>query len=103
VADATLRGQPLAACVIYLDGLSDIARLIDFYISDQLATAVLRRLPGPRTDLGAENIGYMSLLTLAVAACQEIMARQLVASGASVDGARVSELSRKTVVCDSRS
>jgi len=58
VADATLRDQPLAACVIHLDGLADIARIIDFNISDQLATAVLRRLPGPANDLGAEHMRW---------------------------------------------
>ena len=58
VADATLRDQPLAVCVVHLDGLSDIARIIDFNISDQLATAVLRRLPGAGPDPGAGDMRW---------------------------------------------
>jgi predicted signal transduction protein with EAL and GGDEF domain len=52
VADAVLRDSPLAACVIHLDGLTDIARTIDFNISEQLATELLRRLPQPGTGSG---------------------------------------------------
>jgi hypothetical protein len=48
----------LAACVIHLDGLSNVARIIDFNTSDQLATAVPRRLPGPGTDPGLENMHW---------------------------------------------
>ena len=52
VADATLRDRTLALCVIHLDGLADIARIIDFNISDQLTTAVLRRLSEGGADAG---------------------------------------------------
>ena len=46
--------------------------------------------PNGVLKLTVKPVGHMSLLTLAVAACQETMARQLVASGASVDGAGAS-------------
>lgn len=58
VADATLRDSPLAVCVIHLEGLTDIARTIDFNISEQLATTLLRRLPQPGAGSGAGQMGW---------------------------------------------
>lgn len=58
VADATLRDRTLALCVIHLDGLADIARIVDFNISDQLTTAVLRRLPDGGAAPGAGNMHW---------------------------------------------
>jgi diguanylate cyclase len=58
VADATLRDRTLAVCVIHLDGLADIARVIDFNISDQLATAMLQRLPDSGADPGADKMRW---------------------------------------------
>jgi predicted signal transduction protein with EAL and GGDEF domain len=47
VSDATLRERPLALGLIFLEGLTDIGRLIDLSIADQIASAVTRRLPVP--------------------------------------------------------
>jgi predicted signal transduction protein with EAL and GGDEF domain len=45
VADAHLRERPLALCVILLDGLTDVGRLIDFSIRERILGEVLERLP----------------------------------------------------------
>jgi len=45
VSDATLRERPLALCILFLDGLTDIGRLIDFSIGERIMTELLRRLP----------------------------------------------------------
>ena len=58
VADATLRDRTLAFCVIHLDGLADIARIIDFNISDQLTTALLRRLSDGSADPAAGELHW---------------------------------------------
>lgn len=58
VADAILRDSPLAACVIHLESLTDIARAIDFNISEQLATIVLRRLPRPGAGSGPGQVSW---------------------------------------------
>lgn len=47
IADAALRERPLALCVVFLDGLADIGRLIDFTIRDRILTEMLRQLPEP--------------------------------------------------------
>ena len=44
VNDATLRERPLAVCLIMLRGLGDIGQLIDFAISDSVATTAMLRL-----------------------------------------------------------
>jgi predicted signal transduction protein with EAL and GGDEF domain len=50
VADAHLRERPLALCVILLDGLTDVGRLIDFSISERILGEVLERLPDGAND-----------------------------------------------------
>lgn len=52
VADASLRERPLALGLIFLEGLSDIGRLIDLTIADQIASVVTRRLPRPLRSKG---------------------------------------------------
>ncbi len=44
VADAAMRERPLAVCMILLQGLNDIGRIIDFSISEKVATSAMRRL-----------------------------------------------------------
>lgn len=44
VSDAALRERPLAVCLIMLQGLGDIAHLIDFAISESVATTAMLRL-----------------------------------------------------------
>jgi predicted signal transduction protein with EAL and GGDEF domain len=55
VADAALRERPLALGMIFLEGLTDIGRLIDLTIADQIATTVTRRLPVPTGDAADIN------------------------------------------------
>jgi diguanylate cyclase len=50
VADAALRERPLALCVIFLDGLTDISQLIDFSISERILTDLLQQLPVGGTE-----------------------------------------------------
>jgi predicted signal transduction protein with EAL and GGDEF domain len=45
VALAALSERPLAICLIFLDGLTDIGRLIDFSIGERILTELLRQLP----------------------------------------------------------
>lgn len=45
VALATMSERPLAVCMILLDGLMDISRLIDFSVGDQILAEVLAQLP----------------------------------------------------------
>jgi len=49
VALAALSERPLALCLILLDGLTDISRLIDFSIGERILTEVLRQLPAGGT------------------------------------------------------
>jgi predicted signal transduction protein with EAL and GGDEF domain len=53
VADAKLRERPLALCVILLDGLKDVGRLIDFSVSERILGEVLERLPDGADDRGS--------------------------------------------------
>ena len=68
VADATLRERPLALGLIFLEGLSDIGRLIDLTIADQIATTITQRLPAPTCDAGDVNwyVGPLGESLLAV-------------------------------------
>jgi predicted signal transduction protein with EAL and GGDEF domain len=61
VAEAAMRERPLALCMIFLDGLTDISRLIDFSIGERILTEVLRRLP-PLGDAAADASGYVGPL-----------------------------------------
>jgi len=54
VADAHLRERPLALCVILLDGLTDVGRLIDFSIRERILSEVLQRLPEGATATGGD-------------------------------------------------
>jgi len=55
IADAHLRERPLALCVILLDGLTDVGRLIDFSISERLLAQVLERLPDGANAEGGDD------------------------------------------------
>jgi len=61
VAEAAMRERPLALCMIFLDGLTDISRQIDFSIGERILTEVLRRLP-PLADAAADASGYVGPL-----------------------------------------
>lgn len=58
VADATLRGHPLAVALVHVDGLADIARSIDYSIGEQAATHALRRLPVPASASAGTDPGW---------------------------------------------
>ncbi len=45
VADAQLRERPLAIGMIFIEGLADIGRVIDYSISEQLSELLVKRLP----------------------------------------------------------
>ena len=47
IAAARLTERPLAVAMIHLEGLDEIARVIDFAIAERIATLALRRLPEP--------------------------------------------------------
>jgi predicted signal transduction protein with EAL and GGDEF domain len=62
VADAHLRERPLALCVILLDGLTDVGRLIDFSISERILAQVLERLPDGANASGDGDCYYIGRL-----------------------------------------
>jgi predicted signal transduction protein with EAL and GGDEF domain len=47
VAAATLAERPLALGLVYVEGLADIGRLIDFSVAEQVTATILARLPSP--------------------------------------------------------
>ncbi|HPF26347.1 MAG TPA: GGDEF domain-containing phosphodiesterase [Steroidobacteraceae bacterium] len=67
VADAALRERPLAVCMVYLDGLQDIAQVVDFSIADQILKTLLRRVAAalPVEHSGSWYVGQLgeSVLT----------------------------------------
>jgi len=69
VADAHLRERSLALCVILLDGLTDVGRLIDFSIRERILTEVLERLP----DGADQYIGRLgeSMLGAVIEGCPD--------------------------------
>ena len=75
VADAALKEQPLAVCLIYLEGLDDIGRAIDFSVSDRVGTAAMVRLDerraairsGPPWYLGQLGDGLLALVVTGTA------------------------------------
>jgi predicted signal transduction protein with EAL and GGDEF domain len=62
VAEASLREQPLAVCMILLQGLEEIGRIIDFSISERVATAALLRVQGLEPPGAAMPPWYMGQL-----------------------------------------
>lgn len=71
ISDAMLREQPLALGLIFVEGLTDIGRLIDLSIADRIATTAMQRLPLPTPDQGTITwyVGSLadSVLALVVA------------------------------------
>ncbi len=61
VADAALRERPLAICMIYFDGLQDIAQVADFSIADQIFKTLLRRVAAalPVAHSGSWYVGQL--------------------------------------------
>ncbi len=45
IAEAALRERPLALCLVFLDGLSDIGRLLDFALGERILAQTLAQLP----------------------------------------------------------
>jgi predicted signal transduction protein with EAL and GGDEF domain len=48
IADAALRERPLALCIVHLDGMADIGRLLDFALGERILTQTLAQLPQQR-------------------------------------------------------
>ncbi len=73
VTDSVLRERPLALAFIFLDGLADIGRLIDFSIREQIVGEMLGRLPesGAAADAPAWYGGQFgdALLGLVIDGC----------------------------------
>jgi predicted signal transduction protein with EAL and GGDEF domain len=62
VAQAALSERPLALCMIFLDGLNDISRLIDISIGERILTELLRQLPasGDKPEGTGWYVGQLS-------------------------------------------
>jgi len=45
VSDCVLRERPLALCLIFLDGLGEVSRLVDFAVGERMLAEMLTRLP----------------------------------------------------------
>jgi predicted signal transduction protein with EAL and GGDEF domain len=63
IAKARLRDRPLAVCMVYMDGLHQLGKVLDFGIIEQIsatllrgATALLTEVPSGYVDRLAENI-----------------------------------------------
>lgn len=65
LSQAALQEKPAALALIHLDGLSEIARVVDAKISEQVLSAAIRRLPEetrPTQDGAAETSWYLGQL-----------------------------------------
>jgi predicted signal transduction protein with EAL and GGDEF domain len=57
IADATLRERPLAVCMVFLDGLTDIGRVIDFSVADRIGRALVTRVAeSPAPNLAGQPV-----------------------------------------------
>jgi len=68
LSEATLREKPLALCLMYLEGLTDIGSLIDFNIREHVMSELLLRLPLPGAGAAAPSwhVGYLGESMLAL-------------------------------------
>ena len=62
--DCVLRERSLAVCVVHLDGIGEIGRIIDYSVSRQVNAALLHRLSA---DAAASCAGRLSESLLAIA------------------------------------
>jgi predicted signal transduction protein with EAL and GGDEF domain len=62
VAQAALSERPLALCLVFLDGLNDISRMIDFSIGERILSELLRQLPAS-TDSADGTSWYIGQLS----------------------------------------
>ncbi len=53
VSDCLLRERPLALCLMYLEGVGEISRLVDFAVGERMLTEMLSRLPARGPAPGA--------------------------------------------------
>jgi EAL domain-containing protein (putative c-di-GMP-specific phosphodiesterase class I)/GGDEF domain-containing protein len=66
LSQAAIQEKPAALALIYLDGLAEIARVVDAKISEQVLSAAIRRLPEetrPKRDGGTETSWYLGQLS----------------------------------------
>jgi predicted signal transduction protein with EAL and GGDEF domain len=68
IADAALRERPLALCIVHLDGMADIGRLLDFALGERILTQTLAQLPQERDAAvgGAWYVGEIGEALLGV-------------------------------------
>jgi len=64
-SDCVLRERSLAVCVVHLDGIGEIGRIIDYSVSRQVNAALLQRLSADAAASCAGRLGE-SLLAIAV-------------------------------------
>ncbi|MEZ5500169.1 MAG: GGDEF domain-containing phosphodiesterase [Steroidobacteraceae bacterium] len=77
VTDATLRERRLAICMVHIEGIDDISRIIDFSIGDQVMSAIMARLPESVTA-SAHSACYIGQLSdqLLVAVFEDYATRE---------------------------
>ena len=63
LALAAMQEKPAAVAVIHVDGLSEIARVVDTKISEQVLSAALLRLPRPPTATATDAAWYLGQLS----------------------------------------
>jgi predicted signal transduction protein with EAL and GGDEF domain len=66
VSDCLLRERPLALCLMYLEGVGEISRLVDFAVGDRMLAKMLSRLPasGPPTDAVSWYFGQIGSVVI---------------------------------------
>lgn len=65
IADAALRERKMAVCMIHVDGLEDVGRLIDFAIAERVIAELLARLPVPDEGPVSWYVGQLGECSLA--------------------------------------
>jgi predicted signal transduction protein with EAL and GGDEF domain len=63
IALAALRERPAALAVIHIDGVADIAQLIDAHVAEQVMTAAIIRLPAAAPTPGEQAWWYLGQLS----------------------------------------
>jgi EAL domain-containing protein (putative c-di-GMP-specific phosphodiesterase class I) len=63
LAQASIQEQPAALALLHLDGVADIARVVDSKVADQVLSAAILRIPEVKADEGREPAWYVGQLS----------------------------------------
>jgi EAL domain-containing protein (putative c-di-GMP-specific phosphodiesterase class I)/GGDEF domain-containing protein len=63
LAQAAIQEQPAALALLYLDGVAEIARVVDSKVADQVLSGAILRIPEVKVDRGREPAWYVGQLS----------------------------------------